>query len=421
MKKTKPLGSLKGIFPPINTPRPLSKRDSQRLLDTVKTSFRTQLDKEHGWTELDRSAILPATKSGFSSKPSSSTAFRVSPPPSAPRNHVASTRPTDRHMSAILGNPLFSTSSLPKITKASETPLEAHSAIFEKAASRGLMTIPRAQGFLMLVKSEVKKSKYVWLMDALKSTGAGLLVLRWLRSSGQEARLTFLNHAPFRELLLQFIVAEGLDAVALSWFDRLMREEISSGHTDKFTSRAGTLLRDLVKAKSRGSELEGAYAAMVNAHNNVLENRVNPAILYQAWTALAWETTLNSGNRTKPPVDLFDSFVAMGVSVQPPLLDVAHINLHRPVDPSARLALHFLKGKDVFKQVPAHAAEESWSRVLIQPCSSVERYVHQLKFLGLDTIQHLQQTNKMEEASRLWRLLETKLGLRIPPSLALGV
>ncbi len=414
MKKTKPLGSLKSIFPPINAPRPLSKQDSQRLLDTVKTSFRTQLDKEHGWAELDRGTTP--------SMPGSWTAVRVFPPPATPPNYVPPARPTDRHMSAILGNPLFTTRSLPKLNKASETTLEGHSAIFENAASRGLMTIPRAQGFLVLVKSEVKKTKYVWLMDALKAPGAGLTVLRWLRSSGQEARLTFLNHAPFRQLLLQFMVAEGLDSVALGWFDRLMREELSAGHTDKFTSRAGTLLRDLVKAKSRGSELQGAYATMVSAHNNLLENRVNPAVLYQAWTALAWETTLNSGNRAKPPVSLFDSFVAMGVSVQPPLLDVAHVNLHRPVDPSARLALHFLRGKDVFKQVPAHAAvEDTWSRALTQPASSVERYVHQLKFLGVDTIQHLQQTNKMEEASRLWRLLEEKLGLRIPPSLALGV
>ena len=411
MQKTKALGSLKSIFPPINAPRPLSKQDSQRLLDTIKTSFRTQLDKEHGWTELDRSTILPATKLSFSYLPSN---------PTAPRNDAASTPATDRHMRAILHNPLFGAGDPSKLTKASATPWEVHTTIFEKAVSRGLMTIPRAQGFLMLVKSEVKKSKYVWLMDALKTTGAGRLVLRWLRSSGQEARLTFLDHPPFRQLLLQFIVAEGLDGVVLSWFDRLMREEISAGHVDKHTSRAGALLRDLVKAKSRGSELEGAYAAMIQAQNTTVENRADPAVLYQAWTALAWETTLNSGNRTKPPVDLFDSFVAMGLSVQPPLLDLAHINLHRPLDPSARLAVRFLEDKDVFKNVPASATKKPWNPALVQTSSDVERYVHQLTFLGLDLINHLMQKNKMQDASRLWRLLETNLGLKAPPSLAFG-
>lgn len=407
MQHTKVVASLKNIFPPIHAPASLSKNDSQRLLDSIKTSFRRQLDLEYGWASPNRNTVLPLTKSGLTFLPPNAAASKASPvtPPSTPQDNVSSSHATDRHMHAILHNPLLKPAAA---TNTTADVLEIHSGIFEKAVARGLMTIPRAQGFLMVVKSHMKKHKSVWLTDALKPTGAGLLVLRWLRSSGLETSLEFLNNAPFRQLLLQFLVAEGLDGVVWSWFDQLLKEQVASGLLDKHSSRAGFLLGDLVKVKSCGSELEGAYAAMVEAQRMVLQRNAPADTLYQAWSALAWETTLDSTNRTKPSVELFDAFVAMGASVRPPKLERAHINLHHPVDPSAGLALRFLSSNDAFMGVPPKSAQKSWDPASGRP-AALDRYIYQLKFLGLDTIQYLKQTDNHLEAVRLWNRLQKNL------------
>ncbi|KAG7287609.1 hypothetical protein NEMBOFW57_007121 [Staphylotrichum longicolle] len=429
MQKSKALSSLRNIFPPIHQPLPMNKNDTQRLLDAIKASFRTQLDEEHGWTVPDRIKTLSPTNSDITYLPSPADPLaanqiqsrsRLAPAAGSPalQQQRHGTRPTDRHIHAIVNNPLFSAGESTKISTTSAAPWEAHKAIFEKAVARGLMTIPRAQGFLMLVKYEVKKSKYLRLGDGLKETGAGLLVLQWLRSSGQERSLEFLSNQAFKRLLLQFVVAEGLEDVAWGWFERLLKQERISGEAFKHEAASASLLGSLVQARVAGlMELEGAYATLMRAETIVKENHAIPDVLYLAWTSLAWETTLNSSHRPKPPVDLFNSFVALGQTIQSRPLDRAHINLHHPLSPSAKRAVEFLTGQDAFARLPANARQMAWKENWVRKASKVERYVHHLRFLGIDTIHHLLQANENEEASRLWELLDKHVGFILPPKL----
>jgi len=407
----------------------MNKNDTQRLLDALKASFRTQLDEEHGWTVPDSIKNLPPTIPALTYLPSSTDPSathqkqglsRVAlADPSSPHHPRHVTRPTDRHIHAIVHNPLFSAGEAIKISKTPANTWEAHKAIFEKAVSRGLMTIPRAQGFLMLVKYEAKRSKYVWLADGLRATGAGLLVLQWLRSSGQENDLGFLSHQAFKRLLLQFVVAEGLEDVVWTWFERLLKRESAEGDGPKHEVASASLLGSLVQAQARGlSELGGAYTTLMKAEAIIKEHHVSPDILYLAWTALAWETTLKSSNRPKPPVDLFDSFVALGQTIPSRRLDRAHINLHHPLTPSAEQAVQFLTGRKAFARLPVNARQIAWKENWIQRVTTVERYVHQLRFLGLDTIHHLMQANETEEASQLWKVLDEHVGFVLPPKLA---
>ena len=430
MQSTKALSSFKNIFLPIHPPLPLNNREAHRLLENLKASFRAQLDKEHGWPVAK--PTLPLARPALTYLPSSSSSSPTTSATAAAPEHAShvSGRATDRHMHAILSNPLFSAGTTIDLSGGITSSLTAHNAVFEKAVSRGLMTLPRAQGFLLFLEAEVKKSADVWPLDGL-NTGAGRLVMQWLRSSGQEHDLAFLAEPAFRRILMQFAVAEGLDDTVWSWVDRLLKEEHAVEPADMFTSKAGTLLGDFVGAKSRNRELEGAYVAVLKAEAMVKEANEPLGILHHAWQRVARETIMNSGEGRAPPASLFDSFVALGHAAWSMKLDQAHIALYHPVDPSASLAVKFLSGKAAFRRLlPRQAAGEvDWEQPYQpnQPRPSLEqaaedrarkKYIRHLSFLGLDTVQHLLNTDQRQEASRLWERLESRMGWLSAPKLS---
>lgn len=394
MKTTKALGSLKAIFPPIHQPLPLNKHESQRLLDAIKASFRAQLDEEHGWASTGPTKpVLPA-KPNFTYLPSNAA------PSSAPQKR-ARPRPTDRHMHAILSHPLFSVAQTGKAAEAAEAtdaPVnswDAHKVMFEKAVSRGLMNVTRAHGFLMVVRSDVNRMATLSVLDGLKHTGAGLLVLQWLRSSGQERDLAFLRKTAFKRILLQFIVAENLDHVVWAWVERLMDPAVGP-----YPTAAATLIRDFIIAKADAPELEWAYGAMLEAEKLVKEKQLPQDILRLAWRNLATLTTMNDCDRKKPSVQVFDPFVAMGPAIGSRPLEMAHVNLHHPAEPSSDLAVEYLSTQVAWNSIRDPTVQTS----------TQARYADRLWWLGLDTVQHLMRVNETQEASRMWDLLEKNLG-----------
>ncbi len=296
--------------------------------------------------------------------------------------------------------------------------------MFEKAVSRGLMTVTRAQGFLMLVKAEVKKSAVVYLMDGLKPTGAGRLVMQWLRSSGQENELAFLANPAFRHILMQFAVAEGLDDTVWSWFEKLIKHERASELPGVFfTPKAGFLLGDFVAAKSCDRELEGAFAAVLKAEAMIKEAGAPLDSLRRAWGLVALETTMHGGEGRTPPASIFDSFVALGRAARSQRIDLAHINLYHPVNPSANLAVKFLSGKKAYEGIlRPHDVEEMDFQRPFQPqkktlgVAARLNYIHHLKYLGVDAVQHLLHSDQRQEASRLWEILDSRLGWLSTPT-----
>ncbi|KAK4153487.1 hypothetical protein C8A00DRAFT_33778 [Chaetomidium leptoderma] len=376
MQKSKALSSLRAIFPPIHQPLPLDKRESQRLLNDIKTSFRARLDAKYNFPD----------------------ALKL-PPTTIAHRPANAARAADGHLRTILTSPLFSTVDTAEATGGVANTWDAHTAVFERAVSRGLMTPARAQGFLMMVKSEAKQPA-IPLLDLLKSTGAGLLVLRWVQSSGQERDLAFLANKSFRRLLMQFMVADGLDDALWVWVERLMKREDSSGDAISSRPLVAELICDFVTVKCLARELESAYTAMLKAEAIAKENQISPVMLQLAWRSLAWHTTVNACRHVKAPVHLFDPFVTLGQTIPSRRLDLAHVNLHHPVDPTPGLAVEYLSNKTNWKGITGPPTVNS----------PVERYINRLTLLGLDTVQHLQQANETREASRVWALLERNLG-----------
>ncbi|GKU10313.1 unnamed protein product [Fusarium langsethiae] len=201
MFTTKSVQSLKNLFASYHEPLPLSKQQSQKLLDGLKTSFRKQLDREYG--ESSNSPAQPVAKSVD------------------PTNH-ARLSATNLHLKDILANPLFSynkdvASTFPKslAPPTLATPARDPIEVFDHAVARGLMT-PKAAIGCMHAKAKQLQTQEAGLAG-LATSGVSGRVIRWLRSCGAEQDLRFMDNQTFIRTLAPFLVAEGMEEVAWEW------------------------------------------------------------------------------------------------------------------------------------------------------------------------------------------------------------
>lgn len=396
--KTKPLGSLKSILPPIHQPLPLNQRESQKLLDVLKASFRAHLDKEHGWTP-DTNHVAPAAPA-------------VTYLPSASASKDVPARPTDKHMRAILENPLFNNKAFvpPSVAAAASVSVSAAPAVrnnrnevFQLAVSKGIMNIQRALGFLLAVQRDIQLSAAVSVTQGMKESGAGLLVLRWLRSSGEERSLSFLGNRTFTRLLLRYMVAEGLDELAWSWFHRLLNEPALTTGSPERAAYPAALLDGLIMAKSQAIELDDAYTSLLRGKEVInVTPMASTQHLVHAWSRLCWHTTGESYKHQIPAASLFESFVAVHNELPKPFpMAVAHLMLYHPTKPSPALALKYLKNGYVWNtKLPSYRADN-------KPADA--KFPTKLASLTLDTIENLMQNGEFAKAQRLMERFKTHL------------
>lgn len=396
MHKTRALSSLRNIFPPIHHQAPLNKNETQRMLDSIKESFRTQLDREYGWTSHHaRSSPLPDLPLTYLPRDNNDAAAH------------SSARATDRHLHAILDNPLFSTAARKKAPETSDgtaNAWELHNEIFSRAVSRGLMTLPRAYGFLLHIEGEVEKSPTLSVRDGLKKSGAGLQVLRWLQSSGMERELSFFDHRGFLNHLVNFLVAEGREDVVWAWIVRLINTSSVHGQPDGECLPLEHLFAALIRVRAFEIALDGSFAAMVRAADMLREKGLPLRLLERAWKQLAFQSTTRASDHTKPPVELFEPFLALGQEMPPQPLDMAHLHLQHPAEPSSRPAVAYLSSNSTWQLAEADGLTRA-----------TKRYVRRLQALSMDTLQHLLERDEANDASQLWNFLKAKLDGRGSP------
>ncbi|KAK0743648.1 hypothetical protein B0T18DRAFT_415619 [Schizothecium vesticola] len=382
MINTKALGSLKSIFPPIHVPSDVDSKAAKKILTTLTSSFRTHLNAEHGAASQGRVPHpLPPMPPHLNAK-------HLPPLPTRHRD-----QPTDRHMRAILTNPLFGHSESKPASK--DAKAVAHEEIFALAVSKGLMTVTRAHGFLLRVLQDLRQASTLSLEDGMRESGAGLLVVQWLRASGEERQLSFLQQSRFTYDLLPFMVAEKLDELAWSWFQRLAAGEGPKG-------AAATLLNALVMAKSDAIELDAAYASILKGDTVLRKEADSVADLVFPWSRLARITTFYPHLHKAPAADLFDSFVDVGNSLSKPYIQSyqAHLALHHPTKPSPNLAVTFLSDSHIWQKVlPRRLA--TWRSDPSIKSLSVPGLVQQLYLLSLDTAKHLGEIGEAQEAKRI--------------------
>ncbi|KAK0715126.1 hypothetical protein B0H67DRAFT_490242 [Lasiosphaeris hirsuta] len=389
MFKTKALCSFKSIFPPINQPLPLRERDTKRLLNALTSSFRTRLDEEHGFAPVSPVKYLPSTAA-----------------PAASTLKDAPSQPTDRHLRAILSNPLFGHNDTPAGAANPQDPIwGGHKEIFSRAAGKGLMDIRRAHGFLLRVTQDIRQLPTISLQKGMQESGAGLLVLRWLRASGQERSLSFIQNGAFTQVLMRFMVAEGLDELAWTWLQQLLPKDGTADASNK--ASASYLLNTLLVAKSGALELDDAYASILRAESLFKERAAEPLSLLRSWRNLAWESTFDSWRHKVPGVDLFESFVVMPEHIgQPMALEHAHLDLYHPTLPSADQAVSYITNDNEWRTTLPKVISES-----ANPKKALVKYGKKLSSLGIDTVQHLTKAGESRDAQLILELTRRNLAM----------
>jgi hypothetical protein len=332
--RTPPLGSLRrGLLPQIHQPLVLNKRESQQLLQSITTSFRKNLDREHGW-ETDETSTTTATKARSD----------LTEPPASTANH----RPTDRHLRAILTNPLFAQPRDVHIDAPTHAAISKALPIFDAAVAKGLMTTRRAAGFLATIRAQLSAESPNDIRQRMASSEAGLRVLKWLRASGQENSLDFLRDTALVKVIVPFLYAEGLQEVAWTWLARLaarateLEYEHAPGRTNAQT--LSRLISVIISENSASNfSLDSSFAALARV-NDILprEKPVAATALRSTWAQLSWATTVGALERPKPSVALFENFVDIGRPLSLPL-DQAHLALHHPTTPTYSAAIEYLR------------------------------------------------------------------------------
>ncbi|KAF6804866.1 hypothetical protein CSOJ01_09896 [Colletotrichum sojae] len=378
MFTTKPLSALKNVIPSIHQPLPLSNKESQKLLNVLKTSFRQNLDKEHGWVTESENAESPASKPKKSSKQHPSSSSRDS-----------HRRPTDSHLRSILSNPLFRNGVQPNAPLTSpRDPMD----VFDEAVAKGMMTRKAALGCLRAKRRSILQSSALSVNEAMEASGAGRRVLQWLRSSGEERSLEFVADKTLLADLLPFVIAEGLEEIVWVWAERIVRGD---GPADPNGAVVSSLICSLVSAKSNieDKNLDTAFAAVLRADKTWNGLPQLPRILFQPWLALSWQSTVEAWKRPLPSTPLFESFVKTADHIRKPLsIDRAHLGLHHPTTPNLEPAVRELV--NFHPEAPGQLLSHS--------------LVKRVVLMGMDAVSHLTRLGQLEEAEALLKLLQSK-------------
>ncbi|KAM0203713.1 hypothetical protein ACHAPA_007941 [Fusarium lateritium] len=390
MFTTKSVQSLKNLFASYHEPLPLSKQQSQKLLDGLKTSFRKQLDREYGESSNSPSQAQPTTKSVDTDPARLSAA--------------------NRHLKDILANPLFSynkdvTSTFPSNlsppapTAPARDPIE----VFDHAVARGLMT-PKAAIGCMHAKAKQLQTQQPGL-GGLATAGMSGRVIRWLQACGAEQDLRFMDNYTFVRTLAPFMVAEGMEEIAWEWLVRTINDASGNLPKEKRLKRASHLLGELVRAKCQPQygNLDSGISTMLQAQQLFRTSPLLSDLLVSSWRSVSWFSTVEAYSRSAPSEELFDAHIATADRLPLPFqLERAHLHLYHPTHPDHLPALNFFKDKEKIRTLvsalgPKKAKPEKLSTV------------SWLAFLGHDTVNHLTQSGRTQEAQGVTELLQAEV------------
>lgn len=396
------------IFPRVHHPPPLDKRESQRLLKALTTSFRNNLDREHGYLSHD-----PSTTSSYNFKTSSATSSATSTASTA--SHDSHRRPTDRHVRAILSNPLFSYEPSKSVTSRPITERDPMD-VFDQAVAKGLMDLKRAAGVLIAKRQAIAQSSTISVPESMASSGTAHRVVSWLRSSGLERNLSFAKHQPLLNNLIPFMVEEGLDEVVWVWLERWMATQ---GHNLAMASHAtlaSPLLTALVRAKiSPGGSLDASYATLIRADDMFSNHQAFSSTALAPWRTLSVMSTIFAWQRSPPSEVLFDSFAAMSDrlrGVSSVKIDRAHLDLYHPTHPDATAALNCLRSPmlDRLRGRLTKVGQAKQGIVASGGLQDPKNIAKSFVLMATDAAQHLTRTGNAAQAEWVGNLLLEKLG-----------
>ena len=389
----------------IHPPLPLNPRESTQLLNLLTTSFRRQLDREHGAVGYEAGANDKATATVSSSKPA----------PQKHRRHSQSKPdarfPADRHLHSILTNPLFK--NVEKKSDSSSQQLRDPMEIFDEACAKGFMKLEYVAACLKTKKRLIVKSPALSVQDAMKSCEAGSKTLKWMFSSGVANDSSFLEDEAFSEILVEFLVAEGLQSVIWTWLETLFSKIPSAGTKAANISPvkdASGLLYYLVKAETSGFvSLDNAFRSLGRADNMLSRLRCEfRPVLKRPGKYLYWTIVHQHAPRPASSPEMFDLFL----SILPRLsfrnkTAWSNLLLYHPTKPDARPALKCLEKA---KKIASTASDAEAQHALLRENNySDSRTI----YLGLDTARFLLERDQHTEASWVMNFLHETYGKQL--------
>lgn len=386
MFSTKSTLALRNLFAGYHEPAGLSKQQSQKLLDGLKASFRQHLDREYGRIGSQRAAALA----------------RVTDADHQIRHSAAT-----QHLKSILANPLFSYSKQASSPSSSLLPISKRDPmdVFDHAVAKGMMTLKAATGCMMAKRQLLSSSDS--LAD-LASSQTALRVVRWLKSSGAEANLKFLDNQPFIRALTPLLIAEGLESVAWEWMTRTINDTGLSWENDLRIKRAAFLLAQLVHIKSQPQHgnLDEAITTILNAEQLFHTSPLLPQLLILPWRSVSWLSTVESYSRAAPSEKLFDAHMATAELLPRPFdVEKAHLHLYHPTHPDHAPAVRLFNDKKKLRKLVANFSPEKLDLAKVKGMSILPW----IAFLGHDTVNHLTQSGRMREADSVTELLRSEL------------
>lgn len=395
------LNPLSALLAKVHHPPPFDRRESQRLLKALTASFRKNLDREHGYWLEDTSSSnpLPAFSSSATTTITTEDSHR---------------RPTDRHVRAILSNPLFSYD--PSKTSPSQPTERDPMDVFDQAVAKGLMSPERAAGVLIAKRRAIAQSASISVNESIATSGTAVRVLQWLRSSGLERDLSFIKCQSLVNNLIPFMVEEGLEEVAWMWLDRWMRGEVpvraSQALHQQSITHASHLLEALVRVKvSPTNSLDNGYAAIIRAGDMFGANQDFAATAIGPWSCLSRWSTVFAWQRSQPSAALFDSFAAMSDRLQKQasssvVIDRAYLDVHHPTNPDPTLAVSYLKSPQatrlarwMMKQQNKLNTKEALNSTTLDWSSKPIQVIETLLLMGSDAAQLLTRIGRDVDAA----------------------
>jgi hypothetical protein len=392
MYSTKSAQSLKKLFSGYHEPLPLSKQQSQKLLDGLKTSFRAQLDREYGRSSTSSSDPAEARAKTTTVARASTSANLTTPRPT--RRSAA-----HQHVKSILSNPLFAYNEASEPTTPSSVAASNRDPmdVFDHAVAKGMMTLRAATGCMIAKRQRSGNADPA-------SMGTSIRVLRWLRSSDAEMSMRFLDHEPFVNALAPFLVMEGREHVAWEWLTRTMNDAVDSITDEQRTKRASVLLSNLVRIKSQPAygDLNAAISAILGAEQLFKGHTLLPDVLVRPWRSVSWLSTVEASKQKAPSEELFDAHMAAAKSLHRQVsVETAHLHLHHPTHPDYRPALSFFGDMTSLRKLVEEVkiGKIDWNK------SRELNILPWISCLGQDTVQRLSQTGHADEARSLTQLL----------------
>lgn len=385
MFSTKSVNSLKNLFASYHEPLPLSKQQSQKLLDGLKVSFRSQLDREYG---------------RLSDSPSQSSKFAEA---EAQIRHS----PANRHLKDILSNPLFSYNKDTMTTLPTPTSLPKRDPmdVFDHAVAKGMMTLQAATGCMIAKRRQIQAADS---RTEMASSQIASRIVRWLRSSGNEKDLQFLENQPFIRALAPFLVAEGMEEVAWDWLTSTVNGTAVDVENAKRLTRSSFLLGQIVRTKCQPQHgnLDEAISTMLQAQEKFRQSPLLSDLLLFSWRSVSWFSTVEGYSRTAPSEKLFDAHMATADRFTHPLtVERAHLHLYHPSHPDHTPALQFFKDKRRLQRMVNAVDLEKLKQARLKGMSMIPW----IAFLGHDTVSHLTQSGRAQEAEGVTQLLESEL------------